>query len=770
MKREKQKGFTLVEVLVAVVVMAIITILAFPSIKQFQASNAKKKYETYRMTAETAAKLYVDAYADDMFGYNYTGCYDIPFEDLESSNLLKEYADNSITCMGYEGKKSYVYVQKDGDKYTYAVRMVCVKKSDNPNATSSIVYETSASEVRTCTEETGNIEVKFEGITKNKWVKNANAKVKLVSDNGLLENTRLTYCLKTDLNGDCVTTQSAKNFTNTRGEKEVGFDVGIEGMSGKYYLIVGTNYVRDVYGNFLSSDAVSDVIQVDNEAPINLTINNPYENKQTVNAYSITVGATDKHSGIGSYQYKMSTQSTWKTLSSNKTSDKINLTNENGVLQVRACDKVGNCTADKTTNVKIINTFTITLDSAGASSAGTKSVYINPTSSVYLDSEFTKAMTTSANNITIPLRAGYTFEGYYTAKNGSGNQLINRNGYITSKFTKSTFTKNSTIYAYWKACGIGTYNNGSSNFCTNCPTCKTTLSVGATSDSSCTWNYGDGSRNTVVSGYKNHLRVNCYTGEYIGDTQQESSFNGDYASYINWGNYMMEDYSSTRYSGMGLFKKGGCEPDILPNYGFKRYWMSQARLGNEINTIPTGRWQNYCGPGLIFNCNTTCDYGPLAYKTTSQYGLIYAGNRAYNFSSPALGEKTVFLHLRGLGGTRGYYISGLKFKVLNSSGGQIGYFTLKEMVDNNYIKKLVLMDSQGAANGLNIYSGGNMNTSSWTGFVTIFMINPNYGVGGFQVYSNMNFATYGCDIGSGNCKDGWYYRYTDTDNWRMTTY
>ena len=51
-------GFTLVEVLVAVAVMAIITILAFPSIKQFQASNAKKKYETYEMTVETAAKLF----------------------------------------------------------------------------------------------------------------------------------------------------------------------------------------------------------------------------------------------------------------------------------------------------------------------------------------------------------------------------------------------------------------------------------------------------------------------------------------------------------------------------------------------------------------------------------------------------------------------------------------------------------------------------------------------------------------------------------------
>lgn len=517
-------------------------------------------------------------------------------------------------------------------------------------------------------------------------------------------------------------------------------------------------------------------VYIDRVEPTTPVINNPYINGSN-NDFVITVTSSDATSGIDHFDYRypnssVASEKAWKQFGSkNKTQVSLKVTGErNETLEVRACDVAGNCSASGKTNIKITKAYNIKLDSTGATTKGTETIYIKPEVGIYLDAAFSKLMTTSANKITIPLRAGYTFEGYYTAKNGRGNQLINRNGYITSKFTKSTFTKNSTIYAYWKACGIGTYNTGSSNSCTTCPTCKTTLSVGATSASSCTWNYGDGSRNTTVSGYKNHLRINCYTGEYIGDTQQESWFGNDYSSYTNWGNYMMEDYSNTRRSWGNGFEKGGCETDILPNYGFQRYWMSQARLGNEINTIPTGRWQNYCGPGLIFNCNTTCNYGPLAYKTTSQYGLIYSGNRTYSFSSPARGEKTVFLHLRAGGGTRNYYISGLKFKVLNSSGGQIGYFTLKEMVANNYIKKLVLMDSQGASNGLNVYNGGNMSTSSWTGFVTIFMINPNYGVGGFQVYSNMYFATSGCDIGSGNCKDGWYYRYTDTNNWRMTTY
>ena len=89
--KKSNSGFTLVEVLVAVAVMAIVTILAFPSIRQFQAANAKKKFETYGMTMEDAAKLYVDSQGRDLFGYNFNGCVDILLKELIDSSLMKEY-------------------------------------------------------------------------------------------------------------------------------------------------------------------------------------------------------------------------------------------------------------------------------------------------------------------------------------------------------------------------------------------------------------------------------------------------------------------------------------------------------------------------------------------------------------------------------------------------------------------------------------------------------------------------------------------------------
>ena len=463
-KREKQKGFTLVEVLVAVAIMAIITILAFPSIKQFQASNAKKKYETYKMAAESAAKLYVDAYAEDLFGYNYTGCSNIKFSELESSNLLKKYADSNIIC---DGDESYVYVNKNGDKYDYSVKMVCVKKSDDPNADPVMVYETSEDEVKSCSGNTSKIEVKFEGITKNKWVKNADVIVKVISENGLLENTKLTYCLKTEPNGLCHTTLSVKNFMNTRGEAELGFGFNIEGMSGKYYLFVGTNYIRDIYGNVLSSDKYSDVINFDNEAPIDLEIHNPYEDKWATTNYTIEVSATDKHSGLDRYECKYGNNGTWAKCSGEESNlNKININSdyvENTVF-VRACDKLNNCSDGKTsTSVKKTTQYTIKLDNNGATTAGTSILYVRKNLGIYTDTNGT----TEVSKIVIPQKTNYIFDGYYTGTDGSGTKMINADGSFTTSFSKSSVTSSATYYAKWKLNSVVvTYNfngNGQTN-------------------------------------------------------------------------------------------------------------------------------------------------------------------------------------------------------------------------------------------------------------------------------------------------------------------
>ena len=108
------------------------------------------------------------------------------------------------------------------------------------------------------------------------------------------------------------------------------------------------------------------------------------------------------------------------------------------------------------------NVYTITLNNQSATSAGSTAVYEKYETGIYKESGCTTAMSTTANPITIPKKSGYVFAGYYTGTNGSGIQMINPKGYITSNFTNTKFTSNTTLYAYWQSKNIylrGIYNN-----------------------------------------------------------------------------------------------------------------------------------------------------------------------------------------------------------------------------------------------------------------------------------------------------------------------
>ena len=87
----------------------------------------------------------------------------------------------------------------------------------------------------------------------------------------------------------------------------------------------------------------------------------------------------------------------------------------------------------------------ITLDNESATSPGTESV--NPV--------YTSGSTAALSSITVPIKTGYTFGGYYTARNGEGSQLINASGVWQ---TVATYTNGSkqwikpasvTLYAKW---------------------------------------------------------------------------------------------------------------------------------------------------------------------------------------------------------------------------------------------------------------------------------------------------------------------------------
>ena len=61
------KGYTLIELLVAIVIIGIISAMSWPAIRRIQEENSYKKYATYGESLIASAKLYVDAYEEDLF-------------------------------------------------------------------------------------------------------------------------------------------------------------------------------------------------------------------------------------------------------------------------------------------------------------------------------------------------------------------------------------------------------------------------------------------------------------------------------------------------------------------------------------------------------------------------------------------------------------------------------------------------------------------------------------------------------------------------------
>ena len=96
--------------------------------------------------------------------------------------------------------------------------------------------------------------------------------------------------------------------------------------------------------------------------------------------------------------------------------------------------------------------YVINLSPVTVTTLGTTSLYTTYDTNVYLDSNRSQAMTTSANNITKPTRNGYTFGGYYSESGGTGTEYIDVDGYITSAgLSAGKECTSCTWYAKWTA-------------------------------------------------------------------------------------------------------------------------------------------------------------------------------------------------------------------------------------------------------------------------------------------------------------------------------
>ena len=198
--------------------------------------------------------------------------------------------------------------------------------------------------------------------------------------------------------------------------------------------------------------------------------------KWTANKYTVTYsvnGGTDWTSSIcgSGYTFNSSSKTCTKSVTYDGTYGSLPTPTRTGYAfagwykEASCANKVETTTKVSTASAHTLyakwgaSEYTITLNNQNATTAGTDKIYEKYNNGFYLDSAFSKKMTTSANGITSPTRTGYTFGGYYTSTGGSGTQYIGTNGKLTSSASTTNFNADGSLYAKWTANSVTvTYN------------------------------------------------------------------------------------------------------------------------------------------------------------------------------------------------------------------------------------------------------------------------------------------------------------------------
>ncbi len=121
---KNRNGFTLVELVVAIAILGVITLIALPTIKSIQANNNNAKYIAYEKSLKSASKAYTDAFDEDLFGATNTGCAIIKYSDLKEKDLISDIQIKGIKCD--KDEDTFVFVMKaENDNHAYFSSIKC---------------------------------------------------------------------------------------------------------------------------------------------------------------------------------------------------------------------------------------------------------------------------------------------------------------------------------------------------------------------------------------------------------------------------------------------------------------------------------------------------------------------------------------------------------------------------------------------------------------------------------------------------------------------
>ena len=290
-----KKGFTLVELIVVIAIMGVILILALPQVGRIRANNRDAKFDAYAQAIERGAKLYVDNYSRDLFGYSDSGCVEVKYSWLKNKNLVKDFSDKDIDCGSDE---TYVQIRKVNDNYRYATAVVCKRGEE-------VVYKKEINSEFTC-DTSKDISGPIFTVTppSSDWIqtKNLHITVKVSDPSGLNNNIGISYYW-TNLSGTQVGTKYYHNYKNKKDVESVKYTIPTSHVpdTGQYKLVIepwdgeGTVGVQDSLGNYKLLSDTYGTYKIDNVPPKCVTVGGG--DQWFHEAVTLYGNCTDEHSG-----------------------------------------------------------------------------------------------------------------------------------------------------------------------------------------------------------------------------------------------------------------------------------------------------------------------------------------------------------------------------------------------------------------------------------------------------------------------------------------
>ena len=455
----KNKGFTLVELLVAIVILGIITGLSIPLLRVISNNRTEKQYKTYMDSMIASAKLYNDSYSEDLFGKNENGCARVSFQTLNEAKLLKDIKISNISC---NSDYSKVRILKLDGQYYYTGVLGCGADKNKilEDKNGEISYKYPSSDVSCTGNDKSSIDVKIVGTTSelfNKKMRSAN--IKLSSSFGINPDIGLSYAWSLNNDYNSISSDSWKhvNFKSVptiekqkNDMKEGNIIVNSDdittpsGVTGQYYLFVRIDRLNDIFMNSWVNAVNSDInyissgpFSVDNDAPV-FNDSSVISSKSEYNDLKpkLNLKVTDNHTASNKLKMCVSLNTNscktdkaslkdYENYNSSKVLDSIHTAFDLSThkVYVTVVDLAGN-TALKSFDYKLAKKYTLTYDSNGGSTCSKKEVILNDG----VDGKW--------GTLCSPTRTNYNFLGWKTSSNAD--------------FTAdSKVTDNITVKASW---------------------------------------------------------------------------------------------------------------------------------------------------------------------------------------------------------------------------------------------------------------------------------------------------------------------------------